>query len=62
MEFKEWMKAMNRHISAKICLDAGDMPDLCFRDMFEDEMTPKEAAEHSLETWAEQGDVPYDLI
>ena len=62
MEFKEWMRALNRHVSAKLGIDAGDLPDLCFRDFFEDEMTPKEGAEHALETWAEQGDIPWELI
>ena len=60
--FDEWMKEVNCHISAKLGIDAGDLPDLCFMDFFEDEMTPKEGAEYSLETWAEQGDIPWELI
>lgn len=60
--FDTWMDALNRHVSARLGLDAGDLPDLCFRDFYEDDMTPREGAEHALETWAEQGDIPHDLV
>jgi len=62
MNFTEWKKAVDSIISAKIIFSSEDMPDLCFADMFEDEMTPEEAASYSFELWAEDGDMPLELI
>lgn len=62
--FENWMKVVDSLISAKLGgMDSGDLPDIMFvRDFYDDGMTPTEAAETMLETWAEEGDIPFELI
>jgi hypothetical protein len=61
--YAQWWKQVNAHVSAKIGVGADDMPDLCMvRDWYDDEMPADEAAGMLLETWAAEGDIPYDLI
>jgi len=63
MSYQKWWKEVNRHVAAKIELTADDMPDLVMvRDLYDDDFTPEECAEVLLETWAAEGDLPYELI
>ena len=63
MNFAQWWKKVNAIVASRIGVSADDMPDLVFvRDLFDDGITPEEASEELLETWAEEGDLPEDLF
>ena len=44
MTFKQWMRAVDRLLERSIGLSAMDLSDKCWHDMFDDGITPKEAA------------------
>ncbi len=44
MTFAEFMAAVDRVIQARFGVSADDLPDFCYRDSFEDGMTPRQAA------------------
>lgn len=50
--FEAWMRKVDAHVSARTGLDTSDLPDMCYRDWFDDEYTPQMAAE---EVFAENG-------
>ena len=43
--FNEWMRQVDRILAAAIGLDSSDLPDRCWRHMFDDGITPREATE-----------------
>ena len=55
MTFKQWMKAVDRIIAAELGVGVYDLIDLFWRDMFDADWTPEEAAKPILEN-------PYDYI
>ncbi len=48
-EFKKWMKAVDKAVSAIAGIGVYDLPDAPFSDWFEDEMSASEAAHELLE-------------
>lgn len=44
MSFKEWMQQVDRHLAGLVGLAADDLPDVCWRDWFDDETPAEEAA------------------
>ena len=48
-EFDQWMRKVDRICTATCGLSIHDLADMPFYDWFEDEMTPREAAELALE-------------
>lgn len=56
--FKEYMKAVDRELTTICGLSSGDLSDVCYYDMFEDEIPPYDAAIECLE----QSDFPMDLL
>jgi hypothetical protein len=44
MTFDEWLKAVDTIITAKLGLSRDDLPDCCYRDWYDDGVTPKTAA------------------
>lgn len=42
--FKAWMAKVDAAVAAKCGLSASDLPDVCYRDWYEDGVTPKSAA------------------
>ena len=62
MNFQEWLNKVNRVIASRIGFDTNDMPDVCTRDLFDDQLTPKEGADSIMEQWADNGDLPADLL
>tara|TARA_R110002020_G_C15921757_1_gene742917 strand:- start:302 stop:511 length:210 start_codon:yes stop_codon:yes gene_type:complete len=50
-QFDAWMNRVDRILIASIGLSSNDMPDCCWRDMFQDDMTPDDAIELSNEEW-----------
>lgn len=43
--YTEWKKKVNRLVEAKYFLGCDDLPDMPYRDWFDDEYTPREALE-----------------
>ena len=48
MTYTEWVKAVNGYIWDTIGLSLDDLADACTRDMFDDGLEPREAAEYIL--------------
>ncbi len=44
LTFEDWMKQIDAIISARTGLTHDDLPDVCYRDWYEDGMSPKRAA------------------
>ncbi len=55
--FSRWMKEVDQKVNAISGLGCGDLPDVAFRDMFDDEVPTGEAAETVLEA----ADFPVEL-
>lgn len=47
--FEDWMKEVDASIAGIAGLSSDDLPDRCYRDMFDDETTPADAAREVLE-------------
>jgi hypothetical protein len=48
-EFTAWMKKVDAHIAAKCCgLTSDDLPDICYRDLFDDGTSPASAARKAI--------------
>ena len=43
--FNEWMRQVDQILSAAIGFDSTDLTDRCWRHMFDDGITPREATE-----------------
>ena len=46
--FYTWKAKVNAIIEAKYGLSSDDLPDVCYSDWFEDEVTPAQAARRAL--------------
>lgn len=44
LTFKQWMKRVDRLLKSALGLSSTDLSDKCWRDMFDDGITPREAA------------------
>lgn len=49
MDFDTWMRYVDAEVSGLLGLSVYDLPDRPYRDMYEDEYTPEEAAAEALE-------------
>jgi hypothetical protein len=49
LSFKDWMKQVNVHLNRKAGVSSGDIGDACYRDMYDDEISPEDAAQDALE-------------
>ena len=56
--FSTWKRAVNREVEAIAGLGCDDLPDVNFRDMYDDEMPPKDAALEVLEA----AEFPMELV
>jgi hypothetical protein len=62
-QYKAWEAAVNRIIASRIMVDLHDMPDvISTRDLFDDGIDPKEAASEIMQQWADDGDMPEELL
>jgi hypothetical protein len=43
MKFETWMNKVDNILTRMIGLDSNDLPDQCYRDMFDDNMSPVQA-------------------
>lgn len=48
MTFKQWMHAVDATISDRCGLTSNDLADICYRDLYDDEVSPMEAAYEAL--------------
>jgi hypothetical protein len=46
--FDAWMAKVNAIIEAKYGLSSDDLPEVCYSDWYEDEVTPAQAARRAL--------------
>lgn len=44
MTFEAWMRAVDIAVSEKVGLGVDDLPDICYRDMYDDGVSVKSAA------------------
>tara|TARA_B100000941_G_C28479832_1_gene541460 strand:+ start:1053 stop:1244 length:192 start_codon:yes stop_codon:yes gene_type:complete len=49
MNFDIWMKEVDRELVTSCGLDSNDLPDVYYMGMFEDKVSPMEAAQDALE-------------
>jgi len=47
--FDQWMAAMDAILIRKFGLTSADLPDICYRDMYDDGESPAAAARQALE-------------
>jgi hypothetical protein len=48
MTFAQWLSAVDAWLLARIGMVSADLPDCCYRDWFEDGVTPRQAASRAL--------------
>jgi len=48
LSFKEWMKKVDACLISKVGLSSADLSDACYRDMYDDEISPEAAAQEAL--------------
>lgn len=46
--FEQWMTEVDRRISAKIGLTSADLPDICYRDLYDEGVRPASAANEAI--------------
>jgi len=46
--FDKWMDAVDRVIENSIGLSSADLPDICYRDLYDDGATPASAAREAI--------------
>jgi len=51
--FEEWMKEVDHQISIATYMTSADLPDCCYRDWYDDGVTPKAAAKKAIRNAAE---------
>lgn len=47
--FDRWMSAVDGHVQIKLGVSVHDLPDMCFRDYYDDGMTPAQVAQIVME-------------
>jgi hypothetical protein len=61
-EFRDFMNLVDLELVQRMGFTHNDMPDLYWRDMFDNELTPEEAAQEAIEEWEDDGDIPRGLF
>lgn len=49
MTFQAWKAQVNAAVIARVGVSCDDLPDIGYRDLYDDECTPDEAAEEALD-------------
>jgi len=49
MDFNQWMEMVNKELEAEFGFDSEHLPDLCYFDYFEDELSPQDVIEEMYE-------------
>jgi hypothetical protein len=42
--FEQWMKEVDEHLEDRCGMSSNDLPDVCYRDWYDDGIPPKRAA------------------
>jgi hypothetical protein len=53
MTFTQWMTAVDAALDDRLGVRADDLPDLCYRDLYDAGYTPHEAAQAALDNAAD---------
>ena len=53
MDFKQWKREVNKVVVNRIGMGCNDMPDVSYRDWYDDGMSPEEAADEAVDIWQE---------
>lgn len=53
IEFENWMKLVDNYIVQVIGLTSADLPDCCYRDWYDDGVSPKSAAKRAMRSATE---------
>ena len=48
LTFEQWMAMVDKKVESIIGLSTSDLPDICYRDMYDDGMTPASVAREAL--------------
>ena len=48
MEFGEWMREVDDILLARVGVTSADLPDQCYRDLYDEGISPGEAAREAL--------------
>jgi hypothetical protein len=56
MSFDQWMKIVDSAIYAKTGMSYMDLPDVCYRDWYDADVTPKGAASRAIKSAKDEGD------
>ena len=63
MSFEKWWEAVNAIVEDTIGVSADCMPDLVFvRDLYDDELSPRDCADNLFDKWVSEGDLPADVF
>lgn len=46
--FEEWMKEVDYQLAVLCCMGSEDLPDCCYRDWYDDGVSPKSAAKRAM--------------
>jgi hypothetical protein len=48
MTFDQWMDKVDRLVTAALGLSVHDLPDCCYRDWYDEGLTPRQAARRAI--------------
>jgi Family of unknown function (DUF5419) len=48
MTFEQWMKEVDKQVSLLVGLSYQDLPDICYRDLYDDGVSTKSAAKQAI--------------
>ena len=52
--FEAWMRQVDAEVTRRTGLGVDDLPDCCFRDWYEDDMSPSSAAKRAIRNAREE--------
>jgi hypothetical protein len=52
--FDQWMTQVNQHLVAMCGMSSEDLPNCCYFDWYDDDVSPKSAARRAIR-WAKEG-------
>ncbi len=53
ISFEAWMRAVDKEIDGLCGMSSADLPDVCYQDWYDDEVTPKQAAKRAMKNAGE---------
>jgi len=53
LTFEDWMKKVDKIIESRVGLSSDDLPDVCYRDWYDDGISPDRAANRAIKSAVE---------